>query len=122
MQEGSVRHLGYVPYATLPILYSGAAVFSYPSVYEGFGLPVLDAMSSGVPVICRAGTSMAEFSRGACVLCETGEAGELAEKLTVLLQDPEARAAWGKRGLDRAGDFSWSRCARETAAVYRRVI
>ncbi len=118
MDEGSVRHLGYVPAAHLPPLFSGAAVFSYPSVYEGFGLPVLDAMSSGVPVICRAGTSMAEFSAGACLLCETGDAQELAHNITSLLDSAELRAEWGARGRARARDFSWQRCARETAAVY----
>ncbi len=116
--EGSVKYLGYVPADHLPSLYSGAAVFAYPSVYEGFGLPVLDAMSSGVPVICRAGTSMAEFSAGACLLCETGEAEELAGKISFLLASDSQRAEWGERGRARAADFSWSRCARETAAVY----
>ena len=116
--EGSVKYLGYVPADHLPSLYSGAAVFAYPSVYEGFGLPVLDAMSSGVPVICRAGTSMAEFSAGACLLCETGDAEELAGKISFLLASDSQRAEWGERGRARAADFSWSRCARETAAVY----
>lgn len=116
--EGSVKYLGYVPAGHLPSLFSGAAVFAYPSVYEGFGLPVLDAMSSGVPVICRAGTSMAEFADGACLLCDTGEAQELAGKITLLLNSEAQRAQWGARGRERAGAFSWSRCARETAAVY----
>lgn len=119
--EGTVRHLGYVPADVLPILFSGAAVFSYPSVYEGFGLPVLDAMSSGVPVICRAGTSMAEFSQGACILCETGEPEELALKLEVLLEDQVARDEWTKRGLSQAAQFSWERCAAETAKIYRQI-
>lgn len=119
--EGSVRHLGYVPAAILPALFSGAAVFSYPSVYEGFGLPVLDAMRSGVPVICREGTSMAEFSEGACLLCESGEAEELAAKIRYLLEDKAARVEWGRRGLQRSGAFSWERCASETAAVYRKL-
>ncbi len=117
--EGSVRHLGYVPSTRLPSLFSGATVFAYPSVYEGFGLPVLDAMSSGVPVICRAGTSMAEFAQGACLLCDSSEPAELAEKLRGLLDDKEARTKWGERGLQRAAAFSWERCARETQAVYR---
>jgi alpha-1,3-rhamnosyl/mannosyltransferase len=119
--EGTVRHLGYVPADVLPILFSGAAVFSYPSVYEGFGLPVLDAMSSGAPVICRAGTSMAEFSQGACTLCETGEPEELALKLEMLLEDQVARDEWTKRGLSQAAQFSWQRCAAETAKIYRQI-
>jgi alpha-1,3-rhamnosyl/mannosyltransferase len=119
--EGTVLHLGYVPDSALPILFAGAAVFTYPSVYEGFGLPVLDAMSSGVPVICRAGTSMAEFAQGTCLLCDTGAAEELAIRLQSLLEDPTLREAWAQKGLDRARDFSWQRCAAETAALYRLV-
>ncbi|NND68137.1 MAG: glycosyltransferase family 4 protein [Halioglobus sp.] len=118
MAEGSVKYLGYVPAQHLPPLFSGAAVFSYPSIYEGFGLPVLDAMSSGVPVICRAGTSMAEFSAGSCLLCDTPEAEELAAKITLLLEHDALRSEWGARGRERAGAFSWAQCARETAAVY----
>ncbi|MDZ7784846.1 MAG: glycosyltransferase family 1 protein [Halioglobus sp.] len=119
--EGTARHLGYVPADCLPDLYSGAALFCYPSVYEGFGLPVLDAMRSGVPAICRAGTSMAEFSAGACPLLETGEPEELAATLERLLENPEERASWGRKGRERAAAFSWARCARETAEIYRRI-
>jgi alpha-1,3-rhamnosyl/mannosyltransferase len=119
--EGTVHHLGYVPDSALPVLFAGAAVFTYPSVYEGFGLPVLDAMRSGVPVICRAGTSMAEFAQGACLLCDTGEAEELATRLQSLLEDPPLREAWAQKGMSRARDFSWQQCAAETAALYRLV-
>jgi glycosyltransferase involved in cell wall biosynthesis len=121
IKEGTVFHLGYVAAEILPVLFSGAAVFSYPSVYEGFGLPVLDAMSSGVPVICRAGTSMAEFSEGACVLCETGQPEELASKIEMLLESPQECAAWTAKGLKQAEQFSWERCAAETAEVYRQI-
>lgn len=120
--EGSVKHLGYVPSEVLPPLFSGAAVFAYPSVYEGFGLPALDAMSSSVPVVCRAGTSMAEFSKGDCILCETDTVEELAEALQRLLEDPELRRHWGERGYRRAAEFSWRRCAEETYGVYRSVL
>ena len=121
IEEGTVLHLGYVTADTLPILYSGAAVFSYPSVYEGFGLPVLDAMRSGVPVICRSGTSMAEFSQGACLLCDTGEAEELASKLEVLLESAEERDIWSQKGLQQASRFSWERCAAETSEIYELI-
>ncbi|MFT4520484.1 MAG: glycosyltransferase involved in cell wall biosynthesis [Halioglobus sp.] len=118
---GTVRHLGYVPSEVLPILYSGAAVFSYPSVYEGFGLPVLDAMSSAVPVICRAETSMSEFAEGACLLCNTGEPEELAERLEELLRDNAKRQYWAEQGRVQAAKFSWERCARETSELYKLV-
>lgn len=121
-EQGTVRHLGYVKADILPQLFAGAAVFAYPSIYEGFGLPVLDAMSSGVPVVCRAGTSMAEFSEGACVLCDTGEPEELAHKLESLLESQSLRDDWAGRGLRQARGFSWERCARETAAIYRQLM
>jgi len=120
--SGTVLHLGYVPTDVLPILFSGAAVFSYPSVYEGFGLPVLDAMSSGVPVICRAGTSMAEFSQGSCLLCDTGEPEELAVKLQFLLESQTERYEWGQKGIAQAAQFSWERCATETTEIYRQIL
>lgn len=120
--QGTVKHLGYVPAQLLPTLYSGASVFCYPSVYEGFGLPVLDAMSSGVPVICRAGTSMAEFAKGACVLCDTGEFQELAEQLKALMEDPGQREIWGRKGLEQSRQYTWERCARETHALYRELL
>jgi len=119
--SGTVFHLGYVPADVLPILFSGAAVFSYPSVYEGFGLPVLDAMSSGVPVICRAGTSMAEFSQGSCMLCDTGDPEELAVKLQFLLESQTERCEWGNKGIAQAAQFSWERCAAETTEIYRQI-
>jgi glycosyltransferase involved in cell wall biosynthesis len=122
INEGTVRRLGYVPADVLPLLFSGASVFAYPSVYEGFGLPVLDAMNSGVPVICRAGTSMAEFSEGACLLCESSAPEELAAKLELLLGNEEERERWARIGLAQAEKFSWKRCADETAEVYRQVV
>jgi len=121
-EEGSVRHLGYVPSEALPSLYAGASVFSYPSVYEGFGLPVLDAMSSGVPVICRAQTSMSEFAQGACLLCDSAEPEELADKLSTLLMDSELRVRWGQKGRERSQFFSWQKCADETLAVYAALL
>lgn len=121
IEEGTVHHLGYVQADLLPYLFSGASVFSYPSVYEGFGLPVLDAMRSGVPVVCRAGTSMAEFAEGACVLCDTGESEELASHLQRLLESQEERAVWAEQGRAQAEKFSWKRCADETLAVYRAI-
>jgi glycosyltransferase involved in cell wall biosynthesis len=121
MAEGGVHHLGYVPADVLAVLFSGASIFCYPSVYEGFGLPVLDAMSSGVPVICRAGTSMAEFSQGACLLCDTATPEELAFNIEMLLNSRSAQEAWAQKGLVQAAQFSWERCAAETNEIYRLI-
>ncbi|MGB1141718.1 MAG: glycosyltransferase family 4 protein, partial [Halioglobus sp.] len=120
--EGTVRRLGYVPDAHLPALFAGASVFCYPSVYEGFGLPVLDAMASGVPVICRAGTSMAEFAEGSCVLCDSDEPEELSATLLRLLDSADERRRKSEQGRTQAAKFSWQRCAQETAQLYRNVL
>ena len=119
---GGVKYLGYADTDILPQLFSAAAVFAYPSVYEGFGLPVLDAMASGVPVICRQGTSMAEFSRASCVLCETGDAQELVARLSVLLDDAGYRDEVVQRQHAAAAELSWQRCAAEMTAIYRTLV
>ncbi len=121
LDDGTLLHLGYVDARILPDVFAGATLFAYPSVYEGFGLPALDAMASGVPVICRAGTSVAEFAEGDCLLMEEGSGEELATTLAALLQAPEEQAAWAQRGLTRAAQFNWQRCAAQTAAVYDAV-
>lgn len=119
--QGRIHYLDYVPAEALPLLYSGASLFVYPSVYEGFGLPVLEAMSSGVPVICRAGTSMAEFAKGACLLCETGETEELTGKISAVLESPVKQKEYAQKGLVQAMHYSWARCAQETVSVYRSI-
>lgn len=116
-----LRHLQFVHSEALPSLYSGASIFVYPSLYEGFGLPVLEAMNCGTPVICTAETTMAEFSAGATMLCEPGDSEQLTDSIQQLLEDDARRATLSKAGLERAKDFSWQRCARETLAVYRLV-
>jgi glycosyltransferase involved in cell wall biosynthesis len=120
-EQGSICYLKYVPDNILPALYAGASVFCYPSVYEGFGLPVLEAMSCGTPVICRSGTSMAEFAQAGCILCDTGEISELTEKLLLTLGSEGQQQLYAKLSLDISAQFSWARCAKETADIYRLV-
>lgn len=116
-----VRHLSFVPRQDLPALYAGAAVFAYPSLYEGFGLPVLEAMQSGVASICTSGTSMSEFTQGSAVLVARGDHEQLAEHLQSLLGNEALRKTIAQAGLIRAKAFSWQRCARETLDIYRAV-
>lgn len=117
--SGELYSLQFVPADELPILYAGARLFIYPSQYEGFGLPVLEAMSCGVPVICTADTSMAEFSAEACLLFERSNAEELAMRIIQVLESPERHDALAEAALRRAGSFSWRRCAEETLQTYR---
>lgn len=117
-----LRHLNYVSQCDLPKLYAGAAVFVYPSIYEGFGLPVLEAMQCGVAVVCTKGTTMDEFSAGAPLLCNPNEAEHLREQLKVLLEDNDLRRSVVNACIKRANDFSWRRCADETIEVYHSLL
>ncbi|MFB3854687.1 MAG: glycosyltransferase family 4 protein [Vicinamibacterales bacterium] len=110
---------GYVPDRSLPALYSGAAVFAYPSLYEGFGLPVLEAMSCGTPVVTSNVSSMAEIAGDAARLADPRSADSLASALQDVLSDRDLRGRLRERGLARAREFSWERTARETCEVYR---
>ncbi|MGJ7548702.1 glycosyltransferase family 4 protein [Pseudomonas alloputida] len=116
-----LRQLSFVPGDDLPALYAGAAVFAYPSLYEGFGLPVLEAMQSGVPVICTAETSMSEFCQGSALLVERGNVEQLSVQLGSLLGDDQLRKQLAIAGQVRAKAFSWKRCAQETLDIYRVV-
>jgi len=120
--KGEVKYLQFVSAQDLPFIYSGAATFIYPSVYEGFGLPVLEAMASGVPVICGARTSMAEFADGACKLFAVEDADELALAILELVDDTRQRACIARSGIVQALKFSWARTARETLNVYMEAL
>ncbi|TWH77513.1 alpha-1,3-rhamnosyl/mannosyltransferase [Azomonas agilis] len=117
-----IRHIHFVPQADLPYLYAGAQLFVYPSIYEGFGLPVLEAMSSSVPVISTARTSMAEFARDSIALVESGQPEELGACIQLLLEDSEQRQHYALAGLARAQRFSWQHCAQQTIEVYRQLL
>lgn len=119
--EGWLRYLGFVPANLLPLLYSGAKLFAFPSLYEGFGLPVLEAMASGVPVICSNASTLPEVTGDAALFHEPRDVEHLTTLLEQGLQDDIWRMSAIKRGLMRAQNFSWERCTRETLAVYRTV-
>ncbi|MDH0156404.1 glycosyltransferase family 4 protein [Stutzerimonas stutzeri] len=116
-----LRWLQYVPANDLPHIYAGAAVFAYPSLYEGFGLPVLEAMASGVPVVCTAGTSMAEFAGTAPLLFERGCLDALTDALRQLLESNDLRRLRSTLGVERAGELTWRRFAENTAQAYRTI-
>lgn len=119
--EGSVRFLGYVPDGDLPALYSAATVFAYPSLYEGFGLPVLEAMACGTPVVTSNVGGTAEVASDAALLVDPRDTQGLAETLGRSLSDEVLRALLRVRGIKRAGQFSWERTARETLLLYELV-
>jgi glycosyltransferase involved in cell wall biosynthesis len=113
---------GYLPEADKAALLTGAEVFAYPSRYEGFGLPVLEAMACGTPVVTTTGGSLPEVAGDAALLVEPGDPDALAAALAKLAGDPAARQAAAARGRARAAGFTWERCAAETVAAYRRAL
>lgn len=111
---------GYADQPTLRLWYSAATIFVYPSLYEGFGMPVLEAMACGAPVITSSTSSLPEVAGDAAITIEPTDAGALAAALDRLIQDAALRSELRRRGLDRARQFSWERTARETSDVYRQ--
>ena len=113
--------VGYVAPQDLAALYSLATVLAYPSLSEGFGLPVLEAMACGTPVLTSNAPALREVAGDAALLVPPSDVDAIASGLTRLLEDAPLRAELQARGARRATLFSWDRCARETLAVYRRV-
>jgi len=111
---------GYVPGRELPYLYNAARIFVYPSIYEGFGLPVLEAMACGTPVVTSNVSSMPEVAAGAAILTNPSDHKQMASSMEAILADECLRQSLRERGLRRAAEFSWERTARETLQVYFR--
>jgi glycosyltransferase involved in cell wall biosynthesis len=118
---GRVLFLGYVAEELLPLLYTHATALVYPSLYEGFGLPVVEAMACATPVLTSRSSSLAEIAGSAALLVDPGDELELASGLRALAQDAALRSALAERGPSRASTFSWERTGRETAAAYQAV-
>jgi alpha-1,3-rhamnosyl/mannosyltransferase len=118
----SFRQIGRVTEAELWALYAGAAVFAFPSRHEGFGLPVLEAMAAGVPVVASDIAPLREVSGDAAVLVPPGDAGAWAEAIEALLADGPRRAQMAAQGRRRAELFSWASTAAATLAVYRELV
>ena len=109
-----VEFRAYVPFAELPDLYRGALALVYPSLWEGFGLPVLEAMACGTPVLTSLGSGTEEVAGDAALLVKPTDTGAIAEALEALVGQPLLRADLGRRGLVRAAGFSWRRTGEAT--------
>jgi glycosyltransferase involved in cell wall biosynthesis len=113
-----VRFLGKIPDAELPLLLAGAGLFVYPSLYEGFGLPVLEALACGVPVVAANSTSIPEVLGEAGVYCDPHDSATIAQGMAAVLANPVLADELRCKGIAQAAHFSWERMAQETLAVY----
>jgi glycosyltransferase involved in cell wall biosynthesis len=113
-----VRFLDYLPDDELVALYQAAAAVAVPSLYEGFGIPVLEAMASGTPVVCSTGGSLPEIAGDAALLVDPEDVDGLASALVQLVTDEGSRSSLRERGLRRASGFTWDAAARAHVAVY----
>ena len=116
-----VHFTGYVPADDLPVIYNLAEFFVFPSIYEGFGLPVVEAMACGTPVITSSTSSLDEIAATAALTVDPYDVKELTDAIVTLAGDGALRKNLAARGLKRASEFSWTRSAKEMLALYARV-
>jgi glycosyltransferase involved in cell wall biosynthesis len=112
---------GFVPDALLPALYSAADVLAFPSLYEGFGLPILEAMACGTPVVSSNASCLPEVAEGAAIMVDPTRAEDLADGIRRAVLDTALRADLRAKGLERAAAYTWQAAARKLLAVYERV-
>jgi len=116
------RDLGFVPASDLATLYSGAAAFVFPSAYEGFGLPLLEAMGCGTVAVTFANSALPEVAGGAAVLVPDGDQAALGDAVWALLDNPDEAERRRRLGIQVAASFSWRKAALQTVEVYQRVL
>jgi glycosyltransferase involved in cell wall biosynthesis len=117
-----VHFVGYVPAEDLPLWYNAAELFAYPSLYEGFGLPPLEAMACGTPVISSASSSLPEVVGSAGLLVDPTDVEALATAMHRVISDKDLQAEMRNAGLEQARLFSWRQTALQTAGSYRRAL
>lgn len=120
--EGKIVETGFVPQEDLPALYCGARVFAYPSLYEGFGLPVIEAMACGTPVITSNNSSMVEIAKDVAILIDPRSEGQLAKALKLILGlDLKNYQTMVRESMKRAKEYSWTKTAKQTLKIYERL-
>jgi len=120
--ESDVVFTGYIPDKELVLLYNSARVFVYPSLYEGFGLPILEAMACGTPVITSNTSSMPEVAGDAALLVDPLKEYQIEKAIVRILSDPDLSKTLTEKGLKRAAQFSWQKTALDTLAVYNKIL
>ncbi|MBV6820337.1 glycosyltransferase family 4 protein [Rahnella sp. PD12R] len=121
-REGWLKYLGYVPSEELPYLFSGAKAFVFPSIYEGFGIPVLEAMASGTPVICSDSSSLPEVVGNAALIADPMDIDTFTSNLQIVLNDKYKEENLIARGLKQSSEFTWRKCASKTIEAYDQVL
>jgi len=120
--NGSVRYLDYVAQSDLPCLFAAARLFIFPSLYEGFGLPPLEAMASGVPVVTSTCPALCELTQGIGLQVDPEDTDALSQAIQRGLEDDAWRCQSRALGLRRADEFTWGRCVEQTLALYARLL
>ena len=120
--QSHVHFTGYVEEEDLPALYNGADLFMFPSLYEGFGLPVLEAMACGTPVVTSNSSSLPEVAGDAALLVDPYDVDAIAGAMQRVLAKPDLAGEMREKGLANAAQYTWERTARETIAVYEKVL
>lgn len=121
-QAGWLKYLDFVAQEDLPYLYAGARLFCFPSLYEGFGLPPLEAMASGAPVLTSSTSSLPEVVGDVALTVQPEDEQAITEALRNGLEDDQWNAAASIRGVQRSRAFTWAQCARSTSAIYARLM
>jgi glycosyltransferase involved in cell wall biosynthesis len=120
--DPNIKRLGFVEDEELVGLYNCASVYCQPSLYEGFGLPVLEAMSCGTPVVCAKTPALEEIAGDAALYASPHSSRDIATKLSDILERSKIKNSLIKKGYKNLQRFSWKKCARETLDVYREIL
>lgn len=120
--DNKIIRLGFIPTEDVVALFNSATVFAFPSIYEGFGLPVLEAMQSGCPVVTSKGGSLAEVAGNSAEFVDCYDIKSIAHGIKKVFSDDKLQDDLRKKGLDQAKKFSWEKTARDTIEVYKQVI
>ncbi|MGB6882194.1 MAG: glycosyltransferase family 1 protein, partial [Microgenomates group bacterium] len=121
-KDSEIIRPGFVPDKDLVTIYNLATVYCQPSFYEGFGLPVLEAMACGTPVVIAKTQALVEIADGAALIADPKDTKDIADKISKLIKSPTARVLLAKKGKERVERFSWDKTAKETAQLYCKVL
>jgi len=120
--QENIHYLGFISDQELSIVYNLASLFVFPSFYEGFGLPVLEAMACGTPVVCSNSSSLPEVGGDAVVYCDANNIDDITDKVTQVLNDTKLQKSMKLSGLQRAKEFTWEKSARQHKELFKKVL